>query len=47
MGKKQKKQVRYTVEEKLRILEEARQPNTTVRFPRFGGHPGAPEYSRS
>ena len=30
MGKKQKKSARYTVEEKMRILEEARQPNTTV-----------------
>ena len=27
---KGKKQRKYTVEEKLRILEEARQPNTTV-----------------
>jgi len=29
MSKKSKRR-RYTVEEKLRILEEARQPNTTV-----------------
>lgn len=30
MAKKRKKARRFTVEEKMRILEEARQPNTTV-----------------
>jgi len=30
MAKKQRKGRRFTVEEKLRILEEARQPNTVV-----------------
>ncbi len=30
MAQKRKKTRRFTVEEKMRILEEARQPNTTV-----------------
>jgi len=30
MGQKRKNTRRFTVEEKMRILEEARQPNTTV-----------------